>query len=307
MLNKLYLRDRWTIGFIESDIRTIIEERNTSPKIHWLKHNYTDRFWADPFILDVEENGNIRVLVEEMIWTKAKGTIVELLVSPDYKLIDKWELLQEDVHLSYPFIERKEGQVFVYPESSRSGKLIKYQLCNHRLLKLTTELSLPVCDATKIILDNNEWWFGTLYGEGQDRDLYAFYREYGSEDDYTAHPKNPIISDMIHSRPAGTFVESNGRYYRCAQDSSRTYGGGLSISEVDTLDIFSYKEKLLFQILPDAEGECPNGIHTINGYKGLTVVDGIRAVKFAPITKIIFIIKNLTEKYGRTKLAKNNA
>lgn len=307
MFNKLYLRDRWTIGFIESDIKALIEERNMSPKIHWLKHNYTDRFWADPFILDIEEDGSIRVLVEEMIWTKAKGTIVELLVSPDYRLIDRWELLEEDVHLSYPFIERKEGRVFVYPEGSRSGKLTKYELCNHRLLKVATELSLPVCDATKIVLDDKEWWFATLYGEGQDRDLYAFYRKYGSDEDYTAHPKNPIVSDITHARPAGALVESNGKYYRCSQDSSRTYGGALSITEVDICDVFSYRENLLFQLLPDVKGECPNGIHTINGYKSLTVVDGIRAVRFAPITKIVFIVKNLVDRYGRTKLAKNNA
>lgn len=307
MFSKLFLRDRWTIGFIESDIQTLIKNKDTSPKIHWLRHNYTDRFWADPFILEVEENGDIRVLVEEMIWTKAKGTIVELLISSDYELIDRWELLEEDVHLSYPFIEREGNQIFVYPESSRAGKLIKYRLCNHRLLKVDVELSLPICDATKVRINNKEWWFGTLYGKNQDKELCAFYKKIGGDEDYIAHIGNPLIRNISSSRPAGSFVECDGKYYRCAQDSSRTYGGVISIMEVDVCNTGEYRECLSFQLTPDPNGECPNGIHTINGYKGRIVVDGIRAFKFAPITKLIFIIKNLMRFYENKKLAKNNS
>ncbi|MDO4790787.1 MAG: hypothetical protein Q3998_07490, partial [Porphyromonas sp.] len=187
MFSKLYLRDRWTIGFIESDVAAIIEKRISSPQIHWLQHSYTDRFWADPFILDLEKDGSIRVLAEEMIWTKAKGTIVELLISPDYQLLDRWEILEEDVHLSYPFIERVAGEVYVYPESSHKGHLMKYRLCNHKLVEVGVELALPICDATKVVSNGYEWWFGTLLGKGKDRDLLVFYRPIGEVGEYRSH------------------------------------------------------------------------------------------------------------------------
>ena len=52
----------WNIGFVENTLDGVI---NGEPlKIKWLNHECKDRWFADPFILDVTDD-KIYVLVEE--------------------------------------------------------------------------------------------------------------------------------------------------------------------------------------------------------------------------------------------------
>ena len=62
LLEKAYYQT-WNIGFIESSSREIVASNDSLLRVHWLKHNYKDRFFADPFVLSVDENV-INVLVE---------------------------------------------------------------------------------------------------------------------------------------------------------------------------------------------------------------------------------------------------
>ena len=89
----------WNIGFIESSIDDIINNISFQPVIHWLKHPYHDRFFADPFILKVTDE-KIEVLVEEFFYAKWKGEISLLTISRrDYRLIHRKTLLKLDTHL----------------------------------------------------------------------------------------------------------------------------------------------------------------------------------------------------------------
>ena len=47
------LSDMWNIGFVTEDIADVV--KSDKLHIHWLKHNYTDRWFADPFLLEVTE------------------------------------------------------------------------------------------------------------------------------------------------------------------------------------------------------------------------------------------------------------
>ena len=52
----------WDIGFIEEGLADTLTNHN--PKIHWVKKQFKDRWFADPFILDVTDS-DIIVLAEE--------------------------------------------------------------------------------------------------------------------------------------------------------------------------------------------------------------------------------------------------
>ena len=59
-----YIKDtKYNIGFIDGDLKDIIEGK-LPIEVNWLNHPYRDRWFADPFILDVTDN-EIWVLVEE--------------------------------------------------------------------------------------------------------------------------------------------------------------------------------------------------------------------------------------------------
>ncbi len=45
------LLQKYNIGFIDGDLQSVIE--GDAIKVNWMKHHYNDRWFADPFILDV--------------------------------------------------------------------------------------------------------------------------------------------------------------------------------------------------------------------------------------------------------------
>jgi hypothetical protein len=53
---------KYNIGFVDGSLESIIA--GEPMKVNWMKHSYKDRWFADPFILDVTDD-EIIVLVEE--------------------------------------------------------------------------------------------------------------------------------------------------------------------------------------------------------------------------------------------------
>ena len=67
----------WNIGFIENTIDGILngEELLIRP----IKHPFKDRWFADPFILDYNDN-QIILLVEDLLIKEDKGRISKLII-----------------------------------------------------------------------------------------------------------------------------------------------------------------------------------------------------------------------------------
>ena len=71
-------RDRWEIGFVEGGLDAVMGQDPL--KVNWLQHGYKDRWFADPFVLDVSDS-EIWVLVEEYRYeTKKEGLLCWLLI-----------------------------------------------------------------------------------------------------------------------------------------------------------------------------------------------------------------------------------
>lgn len=60
----------------DDDIADVIKSDKLN--IHWMKHSYTDRWFADPYLLEVTDK-QIVVLVEEFCYKLRKGRIADLL------------------------------------------------------------------------------------------------------------------------------------------------------------------------------------------------------------------------------------
>jgi hypothetical protein len=89
---------------------------------------------------------------------------------------------------------------------------------------------------------------------------------------WTPHRRNPVVSDVRRARPAGRLFTREGAWYRPAQDSSRGYGGGLSIQRITRLDPDGYEETPVTTLLPRWRPGL-TGLHTVNAVPGLTVID----------------------------------
>ena len=238
-----------------------------------MKHQYHDRFFADPFILKVTDE-DIVVFAEECLFENPKGCIVELIIDKSTKrLKQRYLLLETDSHLSYPAILFCEGKVYVYPENGRSGKLNAYIFDedNHKLTKPESILDEAVADSTIVESEGRFYLVATKYPETLEK-AFLFMAD-SFKGPYIQHNEIPVSTNRRFSRPAGNFFNLNGNIYRPAQDCENYYGAGLSIMKISSLKDQSLEEKYEFGVYPQSF-RYNLGMHTINFQQGYCVIDG---------------------------------
>ena len=127
-VQKLYTkltRTRWELGLIHDGLDGAFSDKQLI--VDWIENPFKDRWFADPFILDVTEE-YVYILAEEYSFSERKGRIAKLWVNRKSMVIERFKILLEtSTHLSFPSILRKNGKIYVYPESAYSGRLDLYQ------------------------------------------------------------------------------------------------------------------------------------------------------------------------------------
>ena len=271
LLYKLYWRltiNEWQIGFPQTTRENIA--MGGRYKIALLKGVPNGRWFADPFILDVTPT-HIILLVEEFVNATAKGRIARLTISRnDYTLQRNDTLLDLDTHLSFPTIVRQGGAVYVIPENSAGGKLNAYiyDEAAAKLVPYTTLCPKPLIDALHHDIDGNEYIFATQGPDANGTKLHIYIKDQKGE---YAHHQTVTFNDNI-ARNGGEFFNIGGNLYRPAQDCNGGYGRGLSIQRIEKDDkgMFTFTETAR---LKSPRKHLDHGMHTLNEYKGVTVVD----------------------------------
>jgi hypothetical protein len=287
LINKLGLA-YWNIGFMDHDMLSYVTGHPSEPwNISWLKHPYKDRFFADPFILQVNDE-IIEVLVEEFFYNSWMGVITLLTINrKTYTLLNRKCLLDLPTHLSFPFIYRENEKIYVLPENSQSGKLTlyKYHASSMSLEFEKIILDVPAVDSVILKEGGRYYLFCTVSGRHTDSDLHVYYSDslLGA---FIPFKKNPVKSDLMSSRLAGDFLRYGADIYRISQKCSPSYGCGLFFSKVNALSPDNFEETAIRVAYP--VHPYPQGLHTYNTYKGVTVIDGLTTL-FSPL--VFFKIK----------------
>ena len=284
-IRKYALEGVWNIGFVRECLDEIL---STDKPLHfdWMKHNFNDRWFADPFILDVTES-HIIVLVEEYYNPIHRGRISRLKVNKQtFELEDVDTILQLDTHLSFPAISRKGDNIFIYPENCASGslKLYQYDSVNNSCKPVRTLCNEPLTDAVISDISGKEYIMSTQL-PNPNKNMLGCYDESGLV-------QTTMFSDNT-ARNAGAWFNYQGQWYRPAQDCNKTYGGAVIIQKV-TMDGFKVKTEDLRRI-EHIHPKLNVGCHTFNHYEGITVVD-VRGYK-RPVVKTIY--SNLISLIGR--------
>lgn len=264
---KRLTRIDWEIGFVADGLQGVFSD---NPQYIWVKNPYKDVCWfADPFILDVTED-YIILLVEEMRYAVHKGRIAKLTINRHTMAIEKMDiLLEEDTHLSFPNIWRDGDDIYVYLENHDSGKLNLYRLVDNatRLEKVKVLVDAPLTDAVMTEIFGERQIFSTKMPNPNGDEMYV----------YTLDRKLDIVDtqsvrlDDKHARMAGQFFEYEGKIYRPAQDCNEQYGGAVIIDEVEKVGgqyVFKPIKRLTSQ-----HPRLRQGMHTLNAYKGVVVID----------------------------------
>lgn len=284
-----YIKDtKYNIGFIDGCIKDVIEG-DMPVKINWLKHSYKDRWFADPFILDVTDN-EISVLVEEWYDPINRGRISKLII--DKKTFDLKEiivLLELDSHLSFPAIRRTRDSIFIYPENSSTGKLAEYKYIpeTEKLEFSNILINEPLTDAIQTDIFGDQLLFSTSLPDANGKDLYIYQLEKKTG---TYHEVSQYHYNENLSRSAGNFFKYGKKIYRPSQVCIKSYGDAVSIQEVEYYN-GQFKEEEIRRIY-SPHSDLDLGFHTFNIYKDVIVIDAV-GYRHAKLCHILRNLKHL--------------
>ena len=103
-------------------------------------------------------------------------------------------------------------------------------------------------------------------------ELFLFYSSELLSKSWKAHPTNPIVTDASSARPAGNIFLFNDNIYRTSQNCSKGYGYGIKINQIIKLNEYDYQELCINSIEPKWDKKI-TGLHTLNFYNNLTIID----------------------------------
>jgi hypothetical protein len=235
-----------------------------------------DRIWADPFPLRV--GNDYYIFHEELLLSTGKGSIVLTMADADGRVAaPPVPILERDYHLSYPFVFQWDGDYFMIPETGAHHQIELYHCVSFPSRWKLARVLLPgvrAFDPTVAFVLGRWWMFATIpaYGVRGTSDELCLFCADSPLGPWTAHRNNPIKSDVRSARPAGRVFESQGQYYRPAQDCSRRYGYAVSINHILQLSPDTYEEVEVERIAPNGSLGVA-GVHTFNTAGNMTVID----------------------------------
>lgn len=278
----------WALGFVRGGMDAIMHGEKL--EMDWVKMP-KDRWFADPFVLDVSSN-EIQLLVEDYPYSTQKGMISLLKIDRETMAIRSRKVLLElPTHLSFPNILRKDGHIYVYPENAYGNRcaLYEYDANNEQLVFHS-------------IICNDAVWDSCLSDQFGDNLLFTAAHDDYHLDIYRLNENNALYeswkvidSEKPNCRLGGALFEYQGAWYYPAQDCSKGYGSGMDIKKIERVG-----DDWLFTTM--ARVDSPHdtmrlGCHTLNTYKDIVVIDvyGYR-YKMGAIISFVKKIKDTLKK-----------
>ena len=295
--DKLFFK-QWIIGIYRGSIENIIKNKNFNNEINWLITKSLDKFYADPFLVSVNDD-NIKILFEEFEFKADYGKIALMTLNKNLKKINSKILLDTKSHLSYPFVFRENNKYFIFVEAAKSGKLscYEYDAIQEELKFLKDILNVPLLDSTILKHNNKYWLFGTL---GENTSVYKLYVFFADKilGPYLPHPMNPVKTGLNGIRSAGAFIEVSGDIYRPTQNCEKKYGDSITLNKIKVLSTSEIVEEpyTTFSMDKRKRNNRMHSIHTINVMNDIIVVDGQRWI-FSPFRQLLNHAIEINKKY----------
>jgi len=259
-----YIYQQWNIAIAD------IGEQFIPKNIKWMKHDYTDRWFADPFIIEETDEYYI-VLVEECMRDTQKGRLARLTLSKeDFRLVKNETILDLSTHLSFPNYIDVEGRTYVYPENASSGNTCYYEYGSE--LHNPKEFSnLPLADA---VIFKNADSFYLLYTMGENCNGSRLNVSISKEPLNGYEMFQEVTFNDNIARRAGNVFKWEGRLISPAQVCNQNYGEGVSLQDLT----FEHGKINLKEItrMPPPSRDYPKGFHTYNVHGDKVIIDGYR-------------------------------
>ncbi len=279
----------WLLGICENGFDDL-----TGNRIHWISNGkYEGKKWfADPFILDYDEN-SIILLVEEFDYQVHRGRIARLQVDrKTWTITDCKIILDLSTHLSFPMICSEEGEVFVCPENYKSGawNMYRYNEEKGNLVFERELLKMPLTDAI-MYSDNNSYYILSTFDPTPNGKRLSIW-QFGKMNGIYSMVQEVAFDEKI-ARNAGMIFEYEGNLIRPAQECNEIYGHAISFQKVYIKDgQFSFKEMLRCH---SVHPKYSIGTHTYNQHpNGMAVID-VKGYRYPTIGRMLKHVDRVLE------------
>lgn len=267
----LQFRERWGVCYLKSDWPNVAFWRGQRIP------NPPGRFLADPFV--VTRDGRTCIFVEDYSYSASKGriTVFELAESGAQEL---GVALEEDFHLSFPFLFEHDGALFMCPESYSAGQIRIYRCVDFPLQWQLERIAMGEVSAadTMILPHGGLWWLLTnLSGAtliDHSAELHLFSAQDPLAGHWVPHPRNPVRNNRLLGRNGG-LLRHHGEFVRvCQSQGFNSYGAAASLMRITRLDREEFAEEPICHLTPDflpgAHGTHhlhSNGVYSVWDYK----------------------------------------
>lgn len=263
---------RWGVSFVSGSWRrAVLWKGRRIP-------NPPGRFLADPFA--IEEAGRHHIFVEDYSYREKRAAIAVYRIEPDRSATRLGMALEEPFHLSFPFLFRHEGALFMIPESAEAREIRLYRCTDFPLgwtLHQVLMADVRAVDTLVFARDGRWWLLGNInpigHG-GNDGELQLFHAAspFGP---WTPHPANPVVFDAMKGRNGGLLADDGGLYRVCQRPGFHLYGKSAAIYRIETLTPDAYAETLVQEVGPFYRRGL-EGLHHLHQDEGLLVFDHVR-------------------------------
>lgn len=225
------------------DSFSTLQDLDFEADIKWVKSDYKDGWFADPFILEYNEK-SITILVEELYYATGRGRISKIIVDrASREIVSVVPILELDTHLSFPLIFKSGGNVYVCPENSKSGgwNLYLYNRESESLDFIKKIADIPLTDATYIEIGGTTYILSTQLPDPNGKKL-SIYR-CGKDLFNSIELDSTFEFDENIARNAGAVFKDGDSLIRPAQECNQTYGRSISFQKMTCEDgVFEFKE-----------------------------------------------------------------
>ncbi|MBM3223430.1 MAG: hypothetical protein FJZ47_06485 [Candidatus Tectomicrobia bacterium] len=265
-------QDIWSIGLYSGDSPLTMTPADGIVNPVLTAAHVTDipaTFVADPFLLHVEPTWYMFFEVMHMVWQRG---VIGLATSADrYHWQYAGVVLQEDFHLSYPYVFAWQGAYYMVPETLEAHAIRVYRAVDFPITWACVAEVLAGQYADPSLVQADGLWWMFVCSTPFEHDTLCLYYADTLLGPWRAHPQNPLIQGDAHTaRPGGRVTWFGDRLIRYAQDDAPFYGKQVRAFEITTLTTTQYGERELPAspvLQPSGAGWNAKGMHHIDPHR----------------------------------------
>ena len=276
-LRRAAYRRQWFLGVRRRRSDTLPHE---DPSPWQVLRPPADRQWADPFVF--ERDGETLIFFEQLPNDGGKGELAVARLERGTELSDPEPVLRASHHLSYPYVFRDGRDTFMVPESGEAHRVDLWAATEFPTGWTPVAALLEgvqAVDASVLRHDGLYWmWVSQAVNGGRLGDETFLYFSDCLDSGWTAHPRNPVVSDARWARAAGRPFLHGDVVIRPAQDCTGGYGSRVVFNALEVLTPDEYRERPLGSLDPSWAGGHNLCAHTYTFDGEFEATDGRRLV-----------------------------